>query len=363
MLFDPRPKVKKEDLFDRERELGELSRSSPLMLLLAPRRYGKTSILKVFLEDGDLPYIYLDCRAMISEGSSKKVFYTVFRSQVSKLLEKEKGILKFLKRVKGLNIMGVEIDLSSSNESFTMIEVLEKLQEWAESEKKDVVLAFDEAQNLRFFRRKGGMNFSELFAYIYDNFSRIRMILTGSESGILSDFLNLENPNSPLFGRVVKEVRVSKFKRNQSIEFLREGFRQAGMEVGSGVIERAVDELDGIVGWLVMFGSTAMSRGKVDLETIEMVKEKAVEVVKSELEKLFSLSKRYRYILKSVAFGSKNWKSLKEALQIMEGRKIPDGSLARDLKRLVDMGYLSVIYEKKKLYTIDDPILKNAVAK
>ncbi len=361
MLFDPRPKTKREDLFDRERELGELSKPSPLTLLLAPRRYGKTSILKVFLEN--IPHVYLDCRGITSEGSSKRIFYTTFQSQVNKLLRKEKGILKFLKKIKSLNIMGVGIDLEHSNKDFTMIEILEKIQEWAESEGKDIVIAFDEAQNLRFFRRRGGIDFSELFAYVYDNFSRIRMVLTGSESGILLDFLDIENPNSPLFGRIVKEVRVSKFEREQSVEFLREGFNQAKMKVGESVIERAVDELDGIVGWLVMFGNAAVLDGKADLETVDRVKDMAIEMVRSELEKLYSWSERYRYILKSVVFGSRNWKSLKEALQIIEGKKIPDGSLARDLKRLVDMGYLSVVYDRRKFYIINDPILREAVVR
>lgn len=359
MLFDPRPKTKREDLFDRERELNELSRSGPLTLLLAPRRYGKTSILRVFL--GSSPHIYFDCRSITSEGSSKKIFYTIFQSQVNKLMRKEKGILKFLRKIKSLNVMGVGIDIASGRESSTIIEVLEKLQQWAESEGKDIVIAFDEAQNLRFFRRRGGIDFPELFAYVYDNFGRIKVILTGSESGVLLDFLDLEDPKSPLFGRVAKEVRVSKFRKDQSLEFLREGFTQAGIKVEDSVIERAVDELDGIVGWLVMFGSMAVSEGKVDLKTIDRVREKAVEMVKSELEKLFSRSERYRYILKSVALGNRNWKSLKEAVQVMEGKKIPDGSFARDLKKLVDMGYLSSVYDKRKVYLIDDPLLMRAV--
>ena len=276
-------------------------------------------------------------------------------------MRKEKGILRFLKKIKSLNIMGVGIDLAESGDTSTMIEILEKLQEWAECEGKDIVMAFDEAQNLRFFRRRGGIDFAELFAFIYDNFSKLKIILTGSETGILLDFLDIENPQSPLFGRVVKQVRVSRFTREQSITFLKEGFKQAGMRVRKDIIERAVDTLDGIVGWLVMFGNAALEEGRASLETIEHVKENAIRVVEGELEKLFSWSERYRYILKSVALGSNTWKSLKESLQIMEKKKVPDGSLARDLKRLVDMGYLSVIYGEKKLYAIDDPILKEAV--
>jgi AAA+ ATPase superfamily predicted ATPase len=50
-LFDLRPKSRREDLFDRERELSELyrdvGRGYPVVLVLGVRRIGKTSILRV----------------------------------------------------------------------------------------------------------------------------------------------------------------------------------------------------------------------------------------------------------------------------------------------------------------------------
>lgn len=50
MLFNPRPKERLEELFDREKELKLLERavSTPVTLLLSVRRVGKTSLLKAF---------------------------------------------------------------------------------------------------------------------------------------------------------------------------------------------------------------------------------------------------------------------------------------------------------------------------
>ncbi len=55
MLFDPRPKTSRRDLFNREEELALLDnaarRGEPLILVLGIRRVGKTSLLRSFLEE------------------------------------------------------------------------------------------------------------------------------------------------------------------------------------------------------------------------------------------------------------------------------------------------------------------------
>jgi AAA+ ATPase superfamily predicted ATPase len=51
-LFDVRPKERRSDLYDFERELEELKRGlerTPITLLIRVRRTGKTSLLKVAL--------------------------------------------------------------------------------------------------------------------------------------------------------------------------------------------------------------------------------------------------------------------------------------------------------------------------
>jgi AAA+ ATPase superfamily predicted ATPase len=66
LFFDPRPKEKKEDLFDRERELERFSDAlaySPLILILGARRMGKTSLMNVALKESCQPYVMkLDSR-------------------------------------------------------------------------------------------------------------------------------------------------------------------------------------------------------------------------------------------------------------------------------------------------------------
>jgi AAA+ ATPase superfamily predicted ATPase len=67
LFFDPRPKEKKEDLFDRERELERFSDAlaySPLILILGARRMGKTSLMNVALKESCQPYVMIDLRGL-----------------------------------------------------------------------------------------------------------------------------------------------------------------------------------------------------------------------------------------------------------------------------------------------------------
>jgi len=103
-------------------------------------------------------------------------------------------------------------------------------------------------------RNKTGKSFLHSSPHAYDSLPNLRIILTGSEVGLLHDFLGVDNYESPLYGRGGGEIYVRPFDEKTSKEFLRTGFREAGLDVSEDTIDRAVSILDGIPGWLVLFG-------------------------------------------------------------------------------------------------------------
>ena len=65
MYFDPRPKTRKEDFFNRENELKQFENVLPyasLIVVTGLRRTGKTSFVDVALSSTDHPYVFLDMR-------------------------------------------------------------------------------------------------------------------------------------------------------------------------------------------------------------------------------------------------------------------------------------------------------------
>lgn len=358
MFFDPRPKSTREDLYDREAELRELHGSDdPLLLVLAPRRFGKTSLVRVFLNETDKFHVFLDCRAVLSTGTSKEAFLKHFARQLGELVEKDSSLLRVLERIKGLKVFGFEVSLSDAKE-FQLTELLERVNDWVRKRENKLILAFDEAQLLRFFRRAWGMDFIQLFAYVYDRLDGVQILLTGSEVGILEDFLALDDPRSPLYGRHVREIRVPRLSQAESEDFLWKGFEQCGLEVPSEVIGSAVQKLDGIIGWLVYFGKRCVEAGRVDQKALDETLQEAKELVLEELEGLFRLSEKYRYTLKAVALGVRAWSDIKEAVEMMTRTRLTDTSFNRVLTKLVKMGYLQK--EESDYYSFVDPVVKEA---
>lgn len=361
MLFDPKPKSVREDLYDRERELEILHKNDdPLTLILAPRRFGKTSLLKVFLNETNKPHIFLDCRTIISVGTTKENFLKNFVQQLEKLTEIDNSLLKILKKIKGLKIFGLEISLTNEKE-LQLVELLEKLNDWVARHNEKLILAFDEAQLLRFLRRAWGFDFVQLFAHIYDNLDSVQIVLTGSEVGILEDLLALEDPKSPLYGRYVKEIHIPKLEPNESKDFLQKGFSQYDFEVPGEIIESAVQRLDGIIGWLVYFGKRTIDFGRVDQKILNEIVHEAKQLVLGELESLFKFSPKYRHVLKAVALDVHNWSDIKEVVETKTKTKLTDTSFNRILTKLVKMGYLEIERTKFNQYFIIDPIVKEAM--
>jgi len=346
MLFDPRPKSTRSELFDRERELSELHRlideGRPLIALTGVRRIGKTSVLRVLLSEVDTPFILMDARglpvnyglrdlyALLSNGMSNKGF-----------IESMKSILE---SIRGVRVMGFEVELAwRGRDALPLPVLLDYLN------KRKIIIAVDEAQYLRGPR---GRVFLEALAHAYDYDDNITFILTGSEVGLLFEYLGVDDTSSPLYGRRVDTVTLDRFTRSDSIEFLKQGFREAGLEVSPKYIEAIVDFFDGIPGWLAMAGSTVVSaRGEVELEEL---RRQAVEVARRELmEVVEARGRRYALVLKLIAQGVMGWGELKSRLEEAEGRIVSSSVLHNILESLRK---LSIVEN----YEFLDPVYREA---
>jgi AAA+ ATPase superfamily predicted ATPase len=355
MLFDPRPKRSREELFDREKEINALINSKePLTLLLGLRRVGKSSLLRVALnevENGiyiDARKVYFDSGGWITVESIKREFERSLNSLRGPIRE---HLSRVLKKVKGVSISGLTFTLENDA---SLSEVLVGLNEVG------ATIGIDEAQYLRFYGARGGREFLALLAYAYDNLENIRFVLTGSEVGLLHDFLALENYESPLYGRSYEEVILKPFPRELSIEFLRQGFFEVGMTVSDEIVLRAIDYIDGIPGWLVEFGRSYLRAGDFD-KAIENVLKTARGFVRGELKELEKRSPRYPVILKAIAHGFDRWNLIRDYL-LSNGTRVPNSRLANLLRNLEKMSWIEEEFHSgEKRYRIVDPVIERVL--
>ncbi|MEM1581587.1 MAG: ATP-binding protein [Candidatus Bathyarchaeia archaeon] len=359
MLFDPRPKDRLEDLFDREREIEMLRNAikTPITLLLGVRRVGKTSLLKSFLNSLNAPSIYLDLRFLEEEGYSKAHLYRFLSDSVSKSTSKWRRMTEYFRGIKGVGVSGFRVEFDWREETLTLTTIFDRLNEYARegTDEGFIVISFDEAQVLRFLTGgKGKIDFRSLLAYAYDNNKGLRFILTGSEVGLLLDFLRFDDVSSPLYGRFTSIVRLERFTKEQSIEFLKKGFGEANITVGDDVIENIVESVDGIVGWLAYFGYMCIKSGSASKDAVREVREKALRLVERELENLFKRSIRYKHALKAIALGANSWSSIKKAIEAWIGRRLTNAEISRLLNTLIN---LSIVEKTNNEYKISDSLI------
>ncbi|MBD3207439.1 AAA family ATPase [Candidatus Bathyarchaeota archaeon] len=356
MLFDPSPKISKRDFYDRESELEKFRDSieyTSLVVIQGLRRSGKTSFMNVALRESNLPYIILDMRGLPFNPSQSDLLR---RTEAAFNQLEEKWISQLqsaLMRIKGVSILGSSISLDWSREGVDLSTLFDRINSWAEEKNTKFLLAFDEIQLIR-----GEKSIIRLLAHIIDYNQNICLIVTGSEIGLLFDFLGMEDPESPLYGRHYTEIKMSNFDELQSREFLQTGFREIGIDPPEDIINYAISKLNGTVGWLTLFGVKCSEEKKASKDLVDAVVSDGGKLARSEANKVARYSRRYSIILNHLSTtGKSSWTQIKTILEIRERKTLTNAAVSDLLNRLVKASLL----EKNATYSISDPLLREGL--
>jgi len=355
MYFDIKPKTKREDLFGVDYALrsliGYLSDNTTRMIVIKGlRRMGKTSLLNVALNESKVDSVKIDVRE--SPYYDKKEF---LRFLVSKMKQKtgESLVHKIVKKISGFAVGYKDLSatiLLSKGENLALF--FDNFNKQLAKKKKKFILAFDEVQLLK------QIGFDFVLASIFDNYSHIKLLLTGSEIGLLDKFLGKKIYKAPLFGRGYFEIGLKRIKEEEATRFLEEGFKQIKKKIGIEEIKEVIENFDGIIGWITHYGwlrSKAISHEKA----IEKVKEEGKELSKRELGDFLKARRaksKYMKILKYLTHGNNSWSMLKYSFE-KEGIKVTDSQLSLYLKELIDYSFIEKANCK---YAISDPMMLKA---
>jgi len=251
------------------------------------------------------------------------------------------GILKrILEGIRGISFAGFSVEIKwKGSDSISLVGLLSEINR----KTNNFILALDEVQATK---PPVSAQLRNLLAYGYDNFENINFIVAGSEIGLLRDFLGIERPDSPLYGRDIYEINVERLTREEAKEFLMRGFKEEGLNPPANIIEEALNYFDGIIGWLALFGRK-YADGIRDLKDL---KEIAINLALDELKKL---SFRERLVLKAIASSSNSWVQVRRYIEEKEGIILPKATLSRLIEK---MEKLSIV----KDYRFLDPIYKEA---
>ncbi len=356
MLFDPEPKKKKRDFYNRETELRDLLESiekEKFVMIQGIRRLGKSSLLNVALVESKCPFVKLDVREVyFTRGSVSRFHLYQALSQELSRLSRTRRLASWLEKVRGIKIAGVEIQLDWREKGASLTDIFRAMDAWASAKKEKVVIALDEAQYLRLAGRAG---YDGVLAWAIDNLDNLVFILTGSQVGVLQDFVGVENPRSPLYGRYVKTIKLERLSRERAVDFLEKGFREARVRPPN--LKEVVDALDGLIGWLTLYGHTCVSEGKAELGWFLKA---AAKLAKEESEKILRWSDRYWVVLGAVASGALTWSEIYGRTSVKLG-PISKSDLTYLLDNLVRYGYLERLGDGS--FTIPDPVVRYMATK
>lgn len=367
LFFDERPKNRRKDLYNMEKELGAfvnaVKRGDPLIVLAGLRRTGKTSLLLTGLNEMSNPSIVLDLRALAGQPyATRRDLIREIERGLNKLLEARGKLsvklLEHLKRLRGVEVSATGVSLSwGGKNQLDLADLFDQVGEWASREGQRVVVAFDEAQELK---KIAGIDVAKFIAHVYDYCRDVSIVLTGSAVGLLYDFMGVENPKAPLYGRGRTEINLQHMPQEKARDFLLRGFRQAKLKVNLNVIHRAVEALDGVIGWLTIFGATCIKRGVSDSaldETLEAGKAIARQEFENFLREREAARRRYQVIVRHLANRPSSWSAIKGAIEADEGRVVNDRNINDLLTTLVKAGFV----EKRDVeYVLTDFMLARA---
>jgi AAA+ ATPase superfamily predicted ATPase len=342
--FSPEPKKRKEDFFDMEYEWSALDRAlkkGKMVVVTGLRRYGKTSLIMTYMNESREKYVYLNCRLLPSVVSLNS-----FKALLEGELAKNSWGIRLLRSLKSAEVQlgGFGLKVGRKGEE-SILRTLKALE--------GSVLVIDEAQTLRM----SAYRFDSLLAYIFDT-TDVKLIISGSEVGLLYRFLRLEDPEAPLYGRAYSEVRLNPLSRDKAKEFLILGLEQENMVVDERVIEDALENLDGVIGWLTYFGYSLATGGLSPEKIYEKASILAVDELKKALKLYGAGEPRYSEALKIIAtLGSATWSQLRTGIEARLG-KITDSTLSNILRNLKDSGF---IRKDEGKYTVADPTLRRGI--
>lgn len=256
--------VSGDQFYDR-REISDelyrmLSEGSSNVVMYAPRRYGKTSlVLKVlerFGQDG-IPSVHFD----VSKVPTLERFLDEYASSVyaiggklqniAHLIEEFVGHLHPTFSIKPSGTCSVRLDYGEKMSASSISQVLELPEKVSEAIGKPIVIAFDEFQEVAELSRE--FSLEKIFRSVIQAHQRTRYVFFGSKTHLMK---RMFGEHSRPFYNSAFNLRMGKPPVEESACYVRDRFRSEGASIAEPEVRRILDLSQNIpyyvqaLGWL-----------------------------------------------------------------------------------------------------------------
>ena len=165
------------------------------LILISPRRYGKTSLISKVIKEIDRTVIFLDLQLLANtEDFAAQLLKRVYRIYP---FEKLKQILKTFRIIPNISInpMNNEVDISFQPVSSTsiLVEDVLNLIERVSDKKKKLIVVFDEFQEIKNIEKE----LDRKLRTIIQHHQKINYVFLGSQESLMRDIF--EKKKSPFY--------------------------------------------------------------------------------------------------------------------------------------------------------------------
>lgn len=353
--------AKSEDLIGRDKELESISKMLLLgqsVILISPRRYGKTSlsleILRRLKKEGCYT-LYLDIFSILDR-------YDLARQVTEKMLENKKirnfsrmireKFATLLKSIEFKQVIeGFEFILKFKDENVDEWELLREAlsfpDEMGRKDNRRVVVIFDEFGDLA---KLNGLELLKLMRSIFQIQENTAYLFTGSQESVMNElFLNRRQPFFR-FG-IIQNLNLLPF--DEVKKYIREKFNREGITISPEHIGFILQKTKGHPYYTQLFcqriyfnllGKTAVEKEDMERAYLEAILEERNFFDQLWLELLEK--RHYREVLRAILFSRKPLYSVKELKEI---------NLSRILRGLKERG---IIKKSNQEYEFVDPFFR-----
>jgi uncharacterized protein len=336
---------------EEQESIKNILQSATHLIVISPRRYGKTSLVKKVVSSLNRPLIFIDLQLITDVNDlASQMLKKIYRHYP---FTKLKNSLKKFRIVPSINLNpqtnDVEITFSPTTSSYIpILEDVFNLLENLGSEKKRPIVVFDEFQDIK---KVEAMLDRQLRAIIQHH-QHINYVFLGSVESMMREIF--EKKKSPFyhFGQLMP---LSKIPHKDFSAFISGGFESKSTE-GHEIAERILDITQCHPYYTQQLTYTVWNNWNSGSE-ISVIIESAIghltQVHDLDYQRFWqNLNQTDKKILLIIAKGYKNMLAQSTLRQMGIAST---STLYSGLKRLTQQGY--IIKENEK-YELDDPFFK-----
>lgn len=331
---------------DRKKELQyikNIMESHNHLVLISPRRFGKTSLVKKAVGELKRPNLYLNLQSVTSvENLAAHLIKGVFKLYP---LEKLKHMMSHFRVIPTFSsnpmMDGVDVSFQPFIDTHVLLEDAFWLLEKVGSESRRLVVVLDEFQECMDLEK----GIDKRLRAIMQEQKNINYILLGSQESMMTEIF--ERKKSPFyhFGQL---MRLDRIPYHDFSEYITERMAGVALNADGKLTADILDVTRCHPYYTQQLASqiwTLLKDGHPEKDVVTLALQELATVHDLDFERLWlTLNKTDRQVLQSLSRQEK----------IFEGRKMPASTAFSSIKKLIKKGYVI----KMSDYEIEDPVFR-----